>query len=100
MIMINTSNVLIYLVVERKGWNRGGSLSPVPPLVNLPTIHIYGFTDFVNLHLVLMLSHHLALLEKFLAIDNTAVPTFLFYFHPAECGVNCRGEYKAQMFEI
>ena len=37
----------------------------------------------VDLHLVLVLSHHLLLLKKFLPIGNTAVTSFLSHFHPA-----------------
>ena len=75
------SELLIYLVAERKEWNIGGSLSPVPPLIiaNLQMI------PFDSLHLVFVLSHCLPLLQKFLPTHNTAVPAFLFYSHPAGC---------------
>ena len=84
MIMINTSNVLIYLVVERKGWNRGSCQTPVPPFNAdiKPTM-----LTFFGLDLVSMFSHCLFLLDKILPTHNTAVSTFLFYFYPAEWGL-------------
>ena len=74
----------IYLVVERNGWSRGSCQTPVPPFIAdiEPTLLI-----FIGFHLVSMISHCLFLLDKILPTHNTAVSTFLFYFHPVEWGL-------------